>query len=90
MNTISKLTWRCQITSVLHLPGTICRFSGTYGSQNDEITKNEKATDDENPPALDSIKSKHSVNQQKEINGPKGPEPTRFGDWERKGRISDF
>jgi len=26
----------------------------------------------------------------KEINGPKGPEPTRFGDWERKGVISDF
>lgn len=26
----------------------------------------------------------------KEINGPKGPEPTRFGDWERKGRTSDF
>jgi hypothetical protein len=26
----------------------------------------------------------------KEINGPKGPEPTRFGDWERKGIVSDF
>ncbi len=25
-----------------------------------------------------------------EINGPKGPEPTRFGDWERKGRCVDF
>ncbi len=25
-----------------------------------------------------------------EIGGPKGPEPTRFGDWERKGRCSDF
>lgn len=25
-----------------------------------------------------------------EINGPKGKEPTRFGDWERKGRVSDF
>ncbi len=22
--------------------------------------------------------------------GPKGPEPTRYGDWERKGRCSDF
>jgi len=21
---------------------------------------------------------------------PRGPEPTRFGDWERKGRVSDF
>lgn len=25
-----------------------------------------------------------------EIDGPTGPEPTRFGDWERKGRCSDF
>ncbi|XP_072711365.1 succinate dehydrogenase assembly factor 4, mitochondrial isoform X3 [Ciconia boyciana] len=26
----------------------------------------------------------------KERGGPKGPEPTRFGDWERKGRCIDF
>ena len=26
----------------------------------------------------------------KEVNGPAGPEPTRFGDWERKGIASDF
>jgi hypothetical protein len=26
----------------------------------------------------------------KEIQGPKGPEPTRYGDWETKGIISDF
>ena len=25
-----------------------------------------------------------------EHGGPKGPEPTRYGDWERKGRVSDF
>jgi len=25
-----------------------------------------------------------------EIGGPVGPEPTRYGDWERKGRVSDF
>lgn len=26
----------------------------------------------------------------KEFQGPKGPEPTRYGDWERKGIASDF
>ncbi|MGF7160745.1 hypothetical protein FHS85_002376 [Rhodoligotrophos appendicifer] len=26
----------------------------------------------------------------KEVNGPKGPEPTRYGDWESKGLVSDF
>ncbi|CAF0733812.1 unnamed protein product [Rotaria sp. Silwood1] len=25
-----------------------------------------------------------------EINGPRGPEPTRYGDWERKGKCVDF
>lgn len=25
-----------------------------------------------------------------EIGGPEGPEPTRYGDWERKGRCIDF
>ncbi len=25
-----------------------------------------------------------------EFNGCKGPEPTRFGDWEKKGIASDF
>ena len=25
-----------------------------------------------------------------ETGGPKGPEPTRFGDWEQKGRCTDF
>jgi len=26
----------------------------------------------------------------KEFQGPKGPEPTRFGDWEKNGIASDF
>jgi hypothetical protein len=25
-----------------------------------------------------------------ELGGPKGPEPTRYGDWEKKGITSDF
>ena len=25
-----------------------------------------------------------------EVGGPKGPEPTRYGDWEQKGRCTDF
>ncbi len=28
--------------------------------------------------------------QEKELGGQKGPEPTRFGDWEKGGIISDF
>ena len=26
----------------------------------------------------------------REIGGPKGPEPTRYGDWEKNGRCIDF
>jgi hypothetical protein len=26
----------------------------------------------------------------KEIGGPKGPEPTRYGDWEKNGKCVDF
>jgi len=26
----------------------------------------------------------------REIHGPKGPEPTRYGDWEKKGIACDF
>ena len=25
-----------------------------------------------------------------EVGGPKGPEPTRYGDWEKGGRCTDF
>jgi hypothetical protein len=31
-----------------------------------------------------------AVPKPKEIGGPEGPEPTRYGDWESKGIISDF
>lgn len=43
-------------------------------------------------PADDArLKSRQRVvAQTAEIGGPKGPEPTRYGDWERNGRCSDF
>ena len=33
---------------------------------------------------------KNAAPKPKEIGGPQGPEPTRYGDWERKGIVSDF
>lgn len=42
-----------------------------------------KGNDKENDPGSHS-------HDPKEINGPKGPEPTRYGDWEIKGIASDF
>jgi len=37
----------------------------------------------------DSIDSKTSQSVE-EVGGFKGPEPTRFGDWEKNGRCIDF
>lgn len=31
-----------------------------------------------------------AADRPKELGGPKGEEPTRFGDWERGGRAIDF
>lgn len=31
-----------------------------------------------------------AADRPRELQGPKGPEPTRYGDWERKGIASDF
>ena len=30
------------------------------------------------------------ISNTSEVNGPEGLEPTRFGDWEKNGRCSDF
>ncbi|NRB70352.1 MAG: DUF1674 domain-containing protein [Xanthomonadales bacterium] len=32
----------------------------------------------------------NSQDEPREIGGRKGPEPTRFGDWEKSGRCIDF
>jgi len=50
------------------------------------------------PPAQADHSVKTSQHQAKvtlpkkpvEVGGPKGPEPTRYGDWEKAGRCTDF
>ena len=40
---------------------------------------------------LKSNKSNRKLpSSKKEVGGPKGPEPTRYGDWEKNGRCIDF
>ena len=43
--------------------------------------KDDRAKDGENKAGRSEVE---------EIGGPKGPEPTRYGDWEKGGRCSDF
>lgn len=42
-----------------------------------------KATMDDNA----TVRAKQ---HRRELGGPEGPDPTRYGDWERKGRCIDF
>ena len=55
-----------------------------------KINNNEIKTNIKNK----NINHKISKNEKKEflreIGGPKGKEPTRYGDWEKNGRCSDF
>ena len=50
--------------------------------------KNEKKILSKNKKINNSEKIK--ITSYKEIGGPKGKEPTRYGDWEKNGRCSDF
>lgn len=42
------------------------------------------------PPATDEKQRREGGTAAREIGGPKGPEPTRYGDWEKGGRCTDF
>lgn len=56
------------------------QFSNSNNIEKEAEISKSKETEDE----------KKNDKKPKEFNGPKGPEPTRYGDWERKGRVSDF
>ncbi|GAB4815081.1 hypothetical protein N2152v2_002127 [Parachlorella kessleri] len=45
---------------------------------------------EEEPAAVVEEEPEDRKSETGEIGGPKGPEPTRFGDWEVAGRASDF
>jgi hypothetical protein len=50
------------------------------------------ATEAEARAAMDWLRAAagSAADAPKEIGGPEGPEPTRYGDWEVNGRCSDF
>ncbi|KAK8970335.1 hypothetical protein KSP40_PGU016240 [Platanthera guangdongensis] len=47
--------------------------------------ENEDDDDDD-----DEVVGSYANRETGEVGGPRGPEPTRYGDWERNGRCSDF
>lgn len=57
------------------------------------MTEIQNSDDQPDTASADKSEDAHNVEEgcnPKEIGGRKGPEPTRYGDWEKNGIISDF
>lgn len=71
------------------------RLNGMYEARAQQVRE-----DDEREPdrAIEDLAgamtrprgAENTTKKPREIGGPKGAEPTRFGDWERAGRCIDF
>ena len=57
-----------------------------HGSTTPVVSSDDSEKLMEQPAAVAESPEKNAV----EIGGPKGPEPTRYGDWEKAGRCTDF
>ncbi|CAB3408587.1 unnamed protein product [Caenorhabditis bovis] len=77
------------------------RLSNEVPKNSKKIDKNKIMVEKTPKGALDQVeevyedpflkKHPNGINKETgEVGGPAGPEPTRYGDWERKGRVSDF
>jgi len=73
-----RLSWRCLSAYI----------SGVASDPNDKdaVTSPETGKKPDNPAATPTP----GAPRPREIGGPKGPDPTRYGDWEVGGRCIDF
>ena len=73
---------------------SICALSTSAArsakGKNDDEKKKTSTTSTTPEPKKEKNKKSSAPDAKEEIGGPKGPEPTRYNDWERKGRVSDF
>jgi hypothetical protein len=78
----------------LHLHGLLSRiladFSTSMQATPPEIPAAAAQGSPAPVPAAATVAAKPPSPRPREIGGPTGPEPTRYGDWERKGRCIDF
>ncbi len=52
-------------------------------AENEKPNADDTSRPDDRPPGK-------PAKRPEEVGGQKGPEPTRYGDWEKDGRVSDF
>ncbi len=60
------------------------------GPNNKRMPKRDAQTKPSAPPPRPPAATPQPERKPREIGGPKGPEPTRYGDWEKAGRCIDF
>ena len=58
--------------------------------ENEKFTSKSSETAHDNKADKTDAKTTIAAPEPVEKGGPKGPEPTRFGDWESNGRCTDF
>lgn len=71
------------------------RLSGMQEARAQQVSEDREREPDKTTEDLADVltRPRHGENtttKPREIGGPKGAEPTRFGDWERAGRCIDF
>ena len=81
-----------RIWQTLPMPGEREQERDTRGEtpRADESTADSHAVDPTVSYDSRATEPRASTEHRREIGGPQGPEPTRFGDWERAGRCIDF
>jgi hypothetical protein len=73
-----------------HLGRDIESVEAWFNMADAEGPKHKLSPEAERALAEAEARRKQAAAQPKELGGPSGPEPTRYGDWERKGIASDF
>ena len=72
-------------------PAAPPRHMGIMSAESSNNPQSPPATPGDRPPTqAPPADGKAPQEVAKEIGGPKGPEPTRYGDWEVGGRCTDF
>ena len=67
-----------------------CREEGNFAMKNQQANTNPVQADVLRKSTKKITVTGKDDSRPVEVGGPRGPEPTRYGDWEKAGRCSDF
>ncbi|KAG8476723.1 hypothetical protein CXB51_030575 [Gossypium anomalum] len=101
-HSIAKLSFTSSRSESVNRSGynSVTRFV-CFSAQETQLIREERSNEGDREAAKENLESvnkeedegedgDHVNKETGEVGGPKGPEPTRYGDWERNGRCSDF